>query len=105
MDAESSAERSGAEAVVSRLMDVIFLQAIRSSFDIGHKSKPGWIGALLDPAIGKAIIIIHTRLDEPLSVDALAREIGMSRSARARRSPAGSRAHACWCASEWPGPR
>jgi transcriptional regulator GlxA family with amidase domain len=66
-------------------MDVIFLQAIRSSFDIGHKGKPGWVGALLDPAIGKAIVTIHTGLDAAMSVDALAREIGMSRSAFSAR--------------------
>ena len=85
MDAEFSSGRPGAEAVVTRLMDVIFLQAIRSSFSVEQEYKPGWIGALLDPAIGKAIVMIHTRLNSALSVDTLARESGMSRSAFAAR--------------------
>ena len=85
MEAEFSAGRPGAEAVVTRLMDVIFLQAIRSSFGLEQSFKPGWIGALQDPAIGRALVTIHAHLNSGLSVDALARECGMSRSAFARR--------------------
>jgi AraC-like DNA-binding protein len=85
MEAELGAGRPGAEAVVSRLMDVIFLQAIRSSVAMDQPQKPSWVGALLDPVIGKALVTIHTRLGASLNVDALAREIGMSRSAFSAR--------------------
>lgn len=82
---EFSTARPGAEAVVARLMDVIFLQAIRASFDWNHKHRPGWISALQDPAIGKAVVMIHASLSSALTVDALARESAMSRSAFAAR--------------------
>jgi AraC-like DNA-binding protein len=80
MEAESSSGRPGAEAIISRLMDVIFLQAVRSSFETDHNHKPSWVGALLDPVIGKSIVTIHNRLNDSLSVDILASESGMSRS-------------------------
>jgi AraC family transcriptional regulator, alkane utilization regulator len=82
---EYSAGRPGAEAIVTRLMEVIFLQAIRASFEWDRKCRPGWISALQDPAIGKAVVMIHARLSSTLTVDALARESGMSRSAFAAR--------------------
>lgn len=85
MENEFSAGRPGAGAVVTRLMDVIFLQAIRASLDWDHKYRPAWISALQDPAIGKAVVIIHSRLSSTLTVDTLAMESGMSRSAFAAR--------------------
>ena len=85
MENEFLTGRPGAEAVVARLMDVIFLQAIRTSFDSNHKYRPGWISALQDPTIGKAVVMIHGSLSSPLTVDTLARESAMSRSAFAAR--------------------
>lgn len=85
MENEFSLGHPGAEATVARLMDVIFLQAIRASFDWNHKYRPGWISALQDTAISKAVIMIHERLSSTLTVDTLARECAMSRSAFAAR--------------------
>ena len=80
MEAERTAGRPGAEPVIARLMDVIFLQAIRSNL-ADQQLRPGWIGALLDPAIGQAIVAFHNRLQASWTVDVLAQEAGMSRSA------------------------
>jgi AraC-like DNA-binding protein len=85
MDAELAAGRPGAEAVVSRLMDVIFLQALQSTFASEPPHKPSWITALNDPVIGKALIAIHTRLEAPISVGSLASEVAMSRSSFSAR--------------------
>lgn len=85
MENEFSVGRPGAEAMVARLMDVIFLQAIRASLDWNQKYRPGWISALQDPAISKAVIMIHSSLSSALTVDTLARRSAMSRSAFAAR--------------------
>jgi AraC-like DNA-binding protein len=85
MESELTANRPGVEAVVSRLMDVIFLQALQSTFTMEPPHGPRWVSALADPVIGKALIAIHTRLETPLSVEILAREVGMSRSSFAAR--------------------
>ena len=85
MENEFSTGRPGAEAIVARLMDFIFLQAIRMSLDWNQKYRPGWISALQDPAIGKAVVMIHSSLSSVLTVDALARKSVMSRSAFAAR--------------------
>jgi AraC-like DNA-binding protein len=45
----------------------------------------GWLGALQDPKIGRAIIQIHRDPAHAWTVAALAREAGMSRSAFAAR--------------------
>jgi AraC-like DNA-binding protein len=41
----------------------------------------GWLKALTDPQIGRALALIHDKISSPWSADALAKEVSMSRSA------------------------
>jgi AraC-like DNA-binding protein len=76
--------RSGASAVIDRLSDLLFIEAIRSYFDDGDDSRR-WAAAFRDPSIGAALMAIHRSLAKPWTVESLALEASMSRSAFATR--------------------
>ncbi len=82
---ETSRIRPGNEAVVSRLCDIIVIQAIRSWIEQDPAAQSGWLGALRDDQIGAAIASIHTEPGRDWSVASLAASVGMSRSAFAAR--------------------
>ena len=75
----------GGDAVVSRLCDIVVIQAIRSWIERDAAAQTGWLGALRDPQIGAAIAAIHSRPTEDWTVASLATEAAMSRSAFAAR--------------------
>ena len=77
-------ERPGAEAVVTRLADVVVIQAIRAWLEAGS-TGPGWLSALRDPQIGRVVALVHRDPGADWTLDGLAREARMSRSAFAAR--------------------
>jgi AraC-like DNA-binding protein len=83
--AEARHPRPGGEAVITRLADIIVIQAIRAWLDTDPGARTGWLGALRDPQIGRAIALVHDDPARDWTVDALARELAMSRSAFAAR--------------------
>lgn len=85
MAAEARERRPGGEAVVTRLADILVVQAIRSWIETDPAAQRGWLGALRDPQIGRALSLIHRDPARPWSVASLAREVAMSRSAFAAR--------------------
>ena len=82
--AESAARSPGGTVVVSRLVDVLFVQALRT-FILGSGCTESGLRALGDPQIGKALQLVHDRPTEAWTVEGLARAVGLSRSAFAAR--------------------
>jgi len=85
MAAEARQLRPGGEAVITRLGDILVIQAIRSWIETDPAAQTGWLGALRDPQVGRAISLIHRDPARDWSVAALARELAMSRSAFSAR--------------------
>jgi AraC-like DNA-binding protein len=85
MAAEAKELRPGGEAIITRLGDILVVQAIRSWIETDPASKSGWLGALQDRQIGRAISLIHRDPARDWTVAALADELAMSRSAFAAR--------------------
>jgi AraC-like DNA-binding protein len=83
--AEARHPRPGGEAVITRLADIIVVQAIRAWIDTDPAARTGWLGALRDPHIGRAIALIHNEPARAWTVASLAAELAMSRSAFAAR--------------------
>jgi AraC-like DNA-binding protein len=77
--------RPGGETVITRLADILVIQAIRSWIDRDPGAQTGWLGALRDGQIGRALTLIHRAPAHPWTVAALAGEVAMSRSAFAAR--------------------
>ena len=74
------AEEHPAPDVVAKLAELFLAQAIREYIDRLPPGSAGWLSGLADPAVSKALSIIHTRYAEELDVEGLAREAGVSRS-------------------------
>lgn len=70
----------GCETVITRLADILVIQAIRTWLDEAREATHGWIAALHDRRIGKAMSLMHRQPARDWRVETLAREIGMSRS-------------------------
>jgi AraC-like DNA-binding protein len=85
MAVEAKELRPGGETVITRLADILVIQAIRSWIERDPAAQTGWLGALQDGQIGRAIALIHREPARPWTVVALANEVAMSRSAFAAR--------------------
>jgi len=85
MAAEARELRLGGEAVITRLGDILVIQAIRSWIETDPAARTGWLGALRDRQIGRAISLIHRNPARAWTVASLADELAMSRSAFAAR--------------------
>jgi transcriptional regulator GlxA family with amidase domain len=82
---EAKELRPGGETVITRLADILVIQAIRAWIERDPAARTGWLGALRDPQIGRAIMLIHREPARDWSVASLAHEVAMSRSAFAAR--------------------
>src|ERR1700730_18903379 len=89
---ETDEQAPGANLVVNRLADVLFIQCIRAHFGSRSEAcKRGVLHAIFDPQIGVALKSMHENVEEPWTVESLAAACGMSRSAFARSQRAGGR--------------
>lgn len=79
--AEARELRPGGETVITRLADVLVIQAIRSWIEVDPAARTGWFGALRDKQLGRALTQIHRHPTRRWTLGALASEAGMSRSA------------------------
>ena len=70
---------------MTRLADVLVIQAIRWWLSQNLADQKGWLGALQDQQIGRAISLIHREPARGWTVASLASELAMSRSAFAAR--------------------
>jgi AraC-like DNA-binding protein len=81
---ETRTARPGADAVVSRLAGVLFVQIVRAYIE-QSRSPPAMLAALADKQIAAALALMHEAPGEAWTLEALARRAGMSRSAFAAR--------------------
>jgi AraC-like DNA-binding protein len=83
--AEVARDEPGQNAVLSRLLDLVLVVALRSWGADVETRMPGWLGAITDPAIGKALAVLHAAPQHRWTTAALANEVGMSRAALSAR--------------------
>jgi AraC-like DNA-binding protein len=67
--------------VLSRLSELLLIEAVRRYAENGGEAQIGWLRALKDPAIGRALVLIHQDISAPWTTDSLAQAVAMSRSA------------------------
>jgi AraC-like DNA-binding protein len=83
--AEAQQLNAGGETVITRLADILVIQAIRAWITRDPAAQTGWLGALRDKHIGRAIALIHRDPTRNWTVAALANTVGLSRSAFSAR--------------------
>jgi AraC-like DNA-binding protein len=81
---EEDATRPGAAIARSSLATLVLVQALR--LHLASTPQPaGWLAAVADPRLGRALAALHGDLRRPWTVESLAREAGLSRTAFAVR--------------------
>ena len=78
---ESRTRRAGSAAVLERLSEMVFVDAARRHLETMPADASGWLAALRDRHVGKAIGLMHDRPAEEWTIDELGRQVGLSRSA------------------------
>ena len=71
--------------IVSRLAESFVVQAIREYVRSLPEGEGGWLAGLRDPAVARALAVIHSSYAEDLDVERLSREAGVSRSVLGER--------------------
>lgn len=79
LGSEALDPRPGGTTVMLRLADILVIHAVRSWLESGTDDR-GWLGALRDPQIGRALAQIHRQPARDWTVAALAESANMSRS-------------------------
>jgi AraC-like DNA-binding protein len=82
---EAAEAGTGTELVIPRLVDSLLVYVVRAWLEDQPAGAGGWFGALRDPAIARALSLIHEQPQKPWSVASLARQVAQSRPTFARR--------------------
>lgn len=76
---------AGAATIIGRLSELMFVEAVRRYIEQIPEGENGWLAGLRDPAVGRALALMHTQPGRNWNTDDLAREVHLSRSAFAER--------------------
>ncbi|MFL6123969.1 AraC family transcriptional regulator [Actinophytocola sp.] len=82
--AEMRSPSQGSAVMVARILDLIFIQILRT-WAAGPDCEPNWLAGALDPLTGPALSAIHRYPGRDWTVEELARACNLSRSAFAVR--------------------
>ena len=82
---ESEISAAGSEAVLARLSEVLFLEAVRRFVDGLPVEEKGWLAGARDAVVGHGLMLLHQAPMHPWTIADLAKRVGVSRSALAQR--------------------
>jgi AraC-like DNA-binding protein len=85
LSTEALTPRAGGPALLTRLADVVVLQIVRAWLEKPRESAASWLLGMRDPAIGRALALIHGAPERPWTVAELARAVHLSRAIFAAR--------------------
>lgn len=83
--AEAADKRAGSESILTRLSELMFIEVVRRYIESLPSHNAGWLAGLRDPAVGKALALIHARPSFNWTIEGLARQSGTSRTVMAER--------------------
>lgn len=85
MEQEIRAAEPGADTIVQALLDMVFTYSLREiAAERGHAGH-GWSHAVHDPQVRRALTLMHERSAHAWTLDELAQQAGLSRTALAER--------------------
>ena len=82
---EVASGRAGSETILAKLSELLFVEAVRHYAETLPPDRKGWFAAFRDPAVGRALALMHARVAHDWTTDELAAEVNLSRSAFAER--------------------
>jgi len=83
LSSEYLSQQPGSQVVVDKLTEVVLVELIRINF--GRAGDAGFVGALYDKPVARALSLLHAEPRRPWTLDALAGEVALSRAAFAKR--------------------
>jgi AraC-like DNA-binding protein len=82
---DSRLGRAGANGVLTRLAELMFIEVLRRYLDGLPPGQTGWLAGVRDEVVGRALSLLHGRPGHSWTLADLAREAASSRSSLARR--------------------
>ena len=82
---ESKERRPGGEAVLEHLSELMFVDVVRRYLETLPAGRTDWLAALREPFVGRALTALHRSPARAWTLELLAHEVGLSRSALAER--------------------
>jgi AraC-like DNA-binding protein len=79
--AESRSKRPGGEAMLERMSEMMFVDAVRRYVEMLPEDSRGWLAGLRDRFVGRALALMHDDPATEWTVEELGDRIGLSRSA------------------------
>jgi AraC-like DNA-binding protein len=73
--------RLASSGVMSRLSELLFVEAVRQYASTLPEEETGRLNGLKDPYVARALGLLHSRMDARWTAESLAREVALSRSA------------------------
>lgn len=78
---ESTNRRPGGSAMLERLSEMLFIDAMRRYLGTLPEDSRGWLAGLRDRFVGRALALLHAAPEQAWTVEELGRQVGLSRSA------------------------
>jgi AraC-like DNA-binding protein len=83
--AQAAACTPGSDVILAHLAEVLFAEVLRRYLLTLPAGRTGWLAGAGDPAVGRALAALHRDPAHAWTLDALAQEAGLSRSALTER--------------------
>ena len=77
---ESHRKRPGGEAVLERMSEMLFVEVVRRYVDTLPLEQTGWLAGIRDPAVGRALALMHQKPGAAWTLERLGEEAAVSRS-------------------------
>lgn len=82
---ESAAAQPGGHSLLAKLSELMFIDAMRRHLESLPPENKGWLAAMRDAQVGKALALLHAEPSKAWTVDELASKVALSRSTLAER--------------------
>jgi AraC-like DNA-binding protein len=83
--AESQLGRAGADTMLTRMAELMFIEVVRRHVETLEPEQTGWLAGLRDPVVGPALACLHERPAHAWTLAELAQEVASSRTVLAER--------------------
>jgi len=83
--ADPKAGGAGAEAVLARLCETLFIETLRRYMRLLPAGQTGWLAGARDAEVGKVLALMHQQPAASWTIASLAHEVGISRAVLAER--------------------
>lgn len=82
---ELASDRPASPAFLARLAELLFVEAVHRHLAAAPPQGKTWSGGMHDPPVARALALLHRQIARRWTTEALAAEVGLSRSAFAER--------------------